>query len=231
MRNHVSRSRLVAGIALGAAAVAVFTGTAGAAATAVGNALSVNGIKASKTPKPNTLVPLDKKGQFPASTQNWAPAKGRTYTGSIAVEGTAPAGTVTAAPTTGNPDLRYWIGTGVSIPGGKQIFQNGDVGVTGGALENPDCDGTFDVPTAPPGALCIYPGREIHVADPADPNDVDITADEAEIVNIAKNGEGNLQVMPWLTGSNGRYGARVEIQANGPGVVRFAATWAYTPAS
>jgi hypothetical protein len=148
-----------------------------------------------------------------------------TYTGVVSIEGTAPTGT---DPTTaGN---QYWIGTSISIPRAKKALQPGDVGVLGGGVENPGCTGSYGHPTASKGLLCIYPafspvppGYHWPPADSA-------TAEFMEIYNLANpSGEGFWEVWPYVVG-NGRYGARLRLQAAGPGPVRFTATWAYKPA-
>ena len=177
------------------------------------NAKHVNGISASRTPKPHKLVPLSGDGSFPASTINPDAGKGRTYRGVFAVEGTAPVGTDPAVAAN-----TFFIGGGLSLPWSSKVLEPGDAGVIGGGLEVPDCEGSFENPTAPPGKLCIYPGLE-----PIG----DVSADEADILNVLKNGEGALEATPWII-AGGHLGVRVEVQAAAAGRVKFAATWAYT---
>jgi len=94
-------------------------------------------------------------------------------------------------------------------------------GIAGGAVEDPDCNGTFEKPTAPAGHLCIYPGKE-----PGYYN-----AKEAEIVNIARNGEGNWDATAYLmTGLAGKLGFRIDIKAYNSGYAKFYASYAYTAA-
>jgi hypothetical protein len=94
-------------------------------------------------------------------------------------------------------------------------------GIAGGAFEDPECNGTFEKPTAPAGHLCIYPGKE-----PGYYN-----AKEAEIVNIARNGEGNWDATAYLmTGLAGKLGFRIDIKAYNSGYAKFYASYAYTAA-
>ncbi len=210
--------RRIPGRALAALAVTGVLATAFGVSQAVGassfdakNARKVNGIAAAKKPTKNRLVPLDGKGQFPASTMNPNAGKGRTYRGVFYVEGTAPTGTDPAT-------LPFFIGAGLSLPFAKQGLEPGDASITGGGIESPDCEGTFADPTAPKGKLCIYPGAEAGG---------DISADEADVLNVLKNGEGAFEATPFIVGS-GRLGVRVSVQAAAPGRVKFGGTWAYT---
>jgi hypothetical protein len=139
-----------------------------------------------------------------------------TYTGVISIEGSAPAGTVT-----NDPALQVWGGGSISIPRARHRLQPGDVGVLAGGVEVPECSGSFSRPTAPAGKICIYPGVEGGTTDPTD--------DLADVLNVAKNGEGAYEATPYIVGS-GRYGARISVLAAGPGRFKFTATWAYTPA-
>jgi osmotically inducible protein OsmC len=92
-------------------------------------------------------------------------------------------------------------------------------GIVGGGVEDPECNGSFEKPTAPPGHLCIYPGNAKGF----------YSEEEAEIQNIAKNGEGNWDVMAYVaSGTAGRYGFRIEAKANTAGPAKFFASWAYT---
>ena len=215
------------------------------------NAVKVDGIKASRKPRGNYLVPLAKDGRFPASTMNPDAAPGRTYYGVLGFEGTAPAGTLPDKngfmPTTATiPDpadatktitvpaattgtLPYFLGTTVTVPFTAKGLKPGDVGITGGGIESPDCEGTYARPTANPGAFCIYPGPE---EDDLNTPPGDISAAEAEVFNVFRipGGELNLEVYPYQIGV-GTTGFRVEGQANGPGPVKFFARWAYTPAA
>jgi hypothetical protein len=215
----MNRARALAALvaACGLAAAVGVTQAVGAGskpdARLASNAKKVNGIAASRTPKPNKLVPLTIKGVFPASTINPNAGSGRTYRGVIAVEGTAPVGTDAKTPATS-----YFVGDGITLPWTTVAMEPGDAGVVGGGLEQPDCEGHFGNPTAPAGKLCIYPGNF---------SGGEINDDEADVLNVLKNGEGALEATPWIVGS-GHLGVRVEVQAAAPGRVKFTATWAYT---
>jgi hypothetical protein len=131
--------------------------------------------------------------------------------GVVSVDSTAPAGTdPKTAP--------FWLGTSISIPKARHAMQQGDAGVLGGELENPSCQGSFTHPSAPKGTLCIYPGLE----------DPDNTNDFADVTNVAKNGEGSYEALPFVIG-NGKFGVRLAVEAAAAGRFRFTATWAYTP--
>jgi hypothetical protein len=196
-------------------------GEATGAVKAVQNSLRVNGIKASKTPKPNQLLPLNSKGRFPASVLTLSGDPKTTYTGVISVEGTAPGaideygyGATLAQP--------FYVGTSITLPYAAKGIESGDASVQGGGIENPGCEGTFEKPTAGPGLLCIYPGHEVDA-------EADIDANAAEILNILKNGEGAIDATPYMI-NGGKQGVRLEVRAAAAGPVRFSATWAYQPA-
>src|SRR5262245_35993323 len=211
MRRNRGRALAVLAVACGLAAAVGVTQAVGASKFDAKNARRVNGIAAAKKPTKNRLVPLDSHAQFPASTMNPNAGKGRTYRGVFAVEGTAPTGT---DPTT----TPYFLGGGITLPFSKTPLTPGDAGVIGGGLEPPDCDGDFLHPTAPKGRLCIYPGVEAGG---------DVDNDEADVLNVLKNGEGAFEATPSVIGG-GNLGVRVSVQAAAPGRVKFSATWAYT---
>jgi hypothetical protein len=217
MRRNRGRALAALAVACGLAAVVGVTQAVGASRSAdarlASNAKRVNGIAASRTASPNKLVPLNGKGIFPAATINPDAGKGRTYRGVFAVEGTAPAGTDPTVPAN-----VYFVGGGLTLPWSSKVLEPGDAGVVGGGLEVPDCEGSFATPTAPRGKLCIYPGLE---------QGGEISTDEADVLNVLKNGEGALEATPWIV-SGGHLGVRIEVQAAAPGRVKFAATWAYT---
>jgi hypothetical protein len=217
MRRNRGRALVALAIACGLAAAVPVTQAIGAGskpdARLAVNAKHVNGISAGRKPTPNRLVPLTGKGVFPASTMNTDAASGHTYRGVFAVEGTAPAVTDPTVPAN-----VYFIGGGLTLPWSSKVLEPGDAGILGGGLEVPDCEGDFTTPTAPPGKLCIYPG----FASGGEIND-----DEADVLNVLKNGEGALEATPYVI-SGGHVGVRIEVQAAAPGRVKFAATWAYT---
>ncbi len=217
MRLHRGRALGALAVACGLAAVIGATQAVGASrspdARLASNAKRVNGIAASRTPTALKLVPLTGKGVFPAATINPDAGKGRTYRGVFATEGTAPTGTDPAVPAN-----VFFVGGGITLPWSSKVLESGDAGVVGGGLEPPDCDGSFQAPTAPAGILCIYPGFAVGG---------DVDTDEADVVNVLKNGEGAYEATPYIV-SGGHLGVRVEVQAAAPGRVKFSATWAYT---
>ena len=92
-------------------------------------------------------------------------------------------------------------------------------GIVGGGVEDPECGGTYEKPTAPAGHLCIYPGHTPGY----------YSNDESEVTNINLNGEGNFDAVAYvLSGVAGRYGFRIEVKAKAAGIAKFFATWAYT---
>ena len=217
MRRNRARALAALVVACGFAAAVGVTQAVGAGrspdAQLASNAKRVNGIAASRKASPNKLVPLTGNGVFPASTINPNAGTGRTYRGVFAVEGTAPAGTDPTVPAN-----VFVIGGGITLPWTTAAMEPGDAGVVGGGLEVPDCEGNFSNPTAPKGKLCIYPGSS---------TGGEISDDEADVLNVLKNGEGSLEATPWIVGS-GHLGVRVEVWAAAPGHVKFTATWAYT---
>jgi len=212
------RTAVVAGGGVLAAVIAIAPSAAVSAARVAfadhaRDSQRVGGLLASRTPHPHQLVALDWRGQLPATAVNGHAGSKHTYTGVVSVESTAPAGTATADPT-----KQFRIGTGITLPQLAKRLAGDHVGVLGGGLELPDCVGDNQHPTAPPGELCIYPGVSAGG---------DVSATEADIQNVALNGEGAFEVVgyPLVDGLNG---ARIEVLAAGPGVVRFSAAWAYT---
>ena len=199
------------------------------------NSYAVSGYKVSPNGKqPGSLVPTQKNGKLPARVIDLSVVQpGETIHGMIGTQWVAANGKV--SPSTGfsdtcsaNPGLKNGVqqaaqpcsGASASFPLAlpKRIPLN-QFGIVGGALEDPECVGTFQNPTAPPGHLCIYPGKEKGF----------YSENEAEIQNIAKNGEGNYDVTAYLaSGTAGRYGFRIEAKANTAGAAKFYATWAYT---
>jgi len=186
----------------------VFAKRAGTAA----NAEKVNGIAASRTAEKGKLVPLDRRGLLPASAIPASAAPGRTYTGVIGVTGWA-----ASAPSSTDPTKTTWAGTVLKLPAYAPVNLKSDqMGILGGGIELPDCEGTFSRPTAPPGLLCVYPGNE--------PGG-ELTVEEAEVVNVAKNGEGSYEA---YVRPISRDGVRFEVQGAAAGFFRLYATWAYT---
>ena len=117
--------------------------------------------------------------------------------------------------------LSDWSGSTITLPFRASVGLGvDDVGVSAGGVELPDCTGSFDNPTAPAGKLCVYPGREVDEA-------ANVFFDDAEVANIAKNGEGAFEAYARPIGG-GRYGVRIEAKAAAAGVAKFYATWAYT---
>ena len=96
------------------------------------------------------------------------------------------------------------------------------VGILGGLNENGDCAGSFEKPSAPPGFLCVYPGQTGSSGEYFDKG-------EADIFNVAKNGDGAwaVEVYP-LTGNASKFGFRISAVASLAGPAKFYGTWAYT---
>lgn len=180
------------------------------------NALAVGGFSASAGAQANSLLVLDANAQFPPSVVAQGFVKGRTYTGTVGFTARAD-----GAPDATDDALSSWMGADIAFPTKLELaLDEGSMGILGGGIELPDCEGTFEAPTAPAGELCIYPGREVSDEDGVLPED-------AEIINIAKNGEGSLEAYVRPIG-DGSYGVRVEAKAAAAGTSRFYATWAYT---
>ena len=175
-------------------------------------------VKVSKTgEKPNSLVPTDSTGHLPDRIINFPVIEfptlkeGDTITGVIGTQWKA-----VAASDVSGASASFPFPLPVELP-----LTN--FGVLGGAGEDPECTGTFLTPTAPEGHLCIYPGNESTATDDG------YGADEADVANIALNGEGNYEVTAYtMTGTASRYGFRIETKALAAGAAKFFATWAYT---
>ena len=149
-------------------------------------------------------------------------------------------------------ETSVWAATTVVNYGATATFpapvkvapDNVHMGVNGGNIEDPACQGTFENPTAPAGHLCIYPGVTANGAS----GDNLYSDLESELANITLNGDQALNVNAYpLNGGAGLYGFRVDIQGkcaaasttnSGPGQTtvddthpctsKFFATWAYT---
>lgn len=173
------------------------------------NALRVSGFTVSPTGKqPRSLVPTNRAGKLPARVLNLNDAiPGQRMYGTVGVEFTAASANATGGATADFP---------MRLP---KLIRLANIGVTGGAFEDPECNGSFEKPSAPAGHLCIYPGY----------TEGYYSKDEAELLNIKLNGEGNLEVAPYvMSGVASRYGFRVSVTAKAAGPTKFFGTWAYT---
>ena len=174
------------------------------------NAAKVGGVGVSATPKPHTLLPLNKLGKFPASvmpTQTQL-AQGQTVTGVFGGQFTA-----TAAEEINS--------TAVSFPlPSHEVVAVEQMGVLGGAVENPYCDGSLADPSAPQGILCLYPDYG-SVAN--------VSQDCVGVFPACTKGEGTfkVEVNPVY---DGRYGFTIKWTAATVGPSYFRGTWAYTAA-
>jgi hypothetical protein len=207
-RKGAALAAVLGGAAVGAAVIAA-PATVSAVervtfATKAGNAEKVGGWKVSREPAPNTLVPLNGQGKLPAGAMNYRLAPGQTVTGAFG--GTA---TVAAAGAIS--------GVAVDFPNILTArLAVTDVGIQGGGIELPECEGDYDRPTAPPGKLCLYLGPEGDVTTQEDP----------EVVNVRKNGEGAFEAFVYPIGR--KQGFRVEWLSNAAGGTRLYGVWAYT---
>ena len=173
------------------------------------NSYAVSGYKVSPTGKqPKSLVPTNASGKLPQRVIDLTKVQaGQTISGAIGTEWTAAAANSISGGAASFP-----------LPLPKRLGLT-NFGIVGGAYEDPECVGSYEKPTAPPGHLCIYPGHEAGY----------YSNDEAEVLNVAKNGEGNWEATPFLmSGVAGRYGFRISVKAKAAGQAKFFATWAYT---
>ena len=192
------------------------------------NSYAVSGFKVSPEGKQaNSIVPTNSKGKFPLRTMDLSQVPwGTTMTGVIGVEFVNPAscGTSPAFTYSGTSSAcKNTYGTGVSFP--LQLpkpLRNAKLGILGGLNENGECSGSFEKPSAPPGFLCVYPGKTGSAAEYFDKT-------EADIFNVSKNSDGSyaVEIFP-LTGNASKYGFRVSIQGAIAGPAKFFGTWAYT---
>ena len=249
-----TKSRLIALGACAAIGAALAAPTLVGAAPPPGlskNAAALSGYTISVAgTKPNSIVPTRPNGKFPLRTMNFSevPA-GATIKGTVGVAWVATNNSLGGKDTNGKtPNDLYGtakLTTGVAdtCPVYTQVTTAGygyqpcagaaasfslplpkrpsltSFGIVGGAVEDPECNGTFEKPTAPAGHLCIYPGKQ-----PGYYNQ-----NEAEIQNIALNGEGNLDATAYLfTGLAGKLGFRIDVKAFATGYAKFFATYAYT---
>lgn len=191
------------------------------------NAYAVSGFKVSPSGmQPKSLVPTNSAGKMPMRTMDLRHVPwGTTMTGVVGLEWTATTicnkgGTYSASSCTAA------FGGGTSFP--LQLpkpLRALKMGILGGLNENSECSGTFTNPTAPPGFLCVYPGNTGSTAEY-------FGASEADIANIAKNGDGAyaVEVFP-MTGDASRFGFRLSAVASLAAAAKFYATWAYTAPS
>lgn len=238
------------------------------------NALTVEGYGVSVAPKAKSLVPTNAQGRLPIGvipktvlTQADISRPGNRNGSLIAADdsGRVPNSLLptNVARTDGIKDGQtvtgvvgaessVWAATTLVNYGASAAFpapiraalDNLHMGVQGGNIEDPECTGTFENPTAPAGHLCIYPGVTANGAT----GDNLYSDLESEVANITLNGDQayNVNVYP-MTGAAGIYGFRLDIQGKcasasttntGPGqgtvddthpcTTKFYATWAYT---
>lgn len=207
-----TKSRLIAlgtCAAIGAALAIPSIGGADAPVPLARNSYAVSGYKVSPNGKqPKSIVPTNASGKLPQRIIDLTKVQsGETISGAIGIEFQAAAANAVGGAAASFP-----------LPLPKRLPLT-NFGVAGGAFEDPECAGDYEKPTAPPGHLCIYPGHKAGY----------YSNDEAEILNIATNGEGNLEAAPYvMSGVAGRYGFRVSVKAKAAGPAKFFATWAYT---
>jgi hypothetical protein len=199
---------LAAGLAVPAAGLGVPTPRAEPVPLAK-NAYRVAGYAVSPSgKKPRSLVPTNRAGKLPSRVMNISVVPpGATVYGFVGV----------AARATG-AGQRYSGYGSYPLPAPVGLTAS-KMGILGGNNENADCSGSYERPTAPPGILCLYPGKpEGYYSGP-----------EADIINVRKGGEGNwdAEVYPISFGGD-RYGFRLDAASAAAGEIRFAATWAYT---
>lgn len=206
MRKNVASLR-GAGVVVTAAAVALAAsaGLADAADSIQGlakralfadKAGSLNGIQASRKAEPGKLVALDKKGKLPVGVAPRKLAPGETMTGVVGGAGLAT-----------TPKEVLGVSASFAVAVGK--ITDEQLGILGGGVELPECEGNPGAPTAPPGRLCIYPSIY------------------GDVNNVTLNGEGALEALAYPI-VDGKHGFRVEWQAAVPGYSSFYASWAYT---
>lgn len=220
------KGRLIAlGIcaAIGAAFAIPATGVAEPPVSLARNAYAVSGFKVSPDGKqPRSIVPTNTMGKMPMRTMDISHVPwGQTVTGVVGVEFLAP----TACNRGGalSASCTATFGAAASLPLQAPVpLRAAKVGILGGLNENADCSGTFEKPSAPPGFLCVYPGNIGGQTNY-------FGTSEADIQNIAKNGEGSwaVEVYP-LTGNASKYGFRIAAVGSLAGPAKFYGTWAYT---
>ena len=199
------------------------------------NSYAVSGYKVSPTGKqPSSIVPTNRQGHLPDRVVDISTVQpGKSVYGAVGTQWVAATGKT--SPATGytdtcsaNPGMSKGVQQAAQpcsgavasfpLPLPKRISLT-NVGIVGGGVEDPECTGSYEKPSAPAGHLCIYPGHKVGY----------YSVDEAEVQNISLNGEGNLDAYVYLlSGVAGRYGFRIEAKANTAGPAKFYASWAYT---
>ncbi|MDP4667357.1 MAG: hypothetical protein NWS62_01205 [Gaiellales bacterium] len=187
------------------------------------NSYAVSGFKVSPEGKQvRSIVPTNSKGKFPLRTMDLSQVPwGTTMTGVVGVEFTSASTCNKGGSFSTSCTAAY--GGSASFP--LQLpkpLRAAKVGILGGLNENGDCAGSFEKPSAPPGFLCVYPGQTGSSGEYFDKG-------EADIFNVAKNGDGAwaVEVYP-LTGNASKFGFRISAVASLAGPAKFYGTWAYT---
>ena len=207
-----TKSRLIAlgtCAAIGAALAIPSIGGADAPVPLALNSLAVSGVKVSPNGKQaKSFVPTQANGKLPARIIDLSKVQaGQTIYGAVGTEWKAVAAGDVSGASASFP---------LALPKRLNLAQ---FGIKGGGVEDPECGGDFEHPTAPAGHLCIYPGYEAGYYG----------ADEADVANIKLNGEGNYEAYAYvLNGLAGRYGFKIEAKALAAGPAKFFASWAYT---
>jgi hypothetical protein len=207
----MGHTRLVAAVAAGALATTLAAGSVGAATLVqfARNAGHVNGIVASRTPRPGALVPLRSDGRFSPAVipQRTVLGAGQTVTGVI--------GGSVAATAAG----QQLSATASLFPAAPRSIVAATVGIDATATENAACNGTVDAPSAPPGTLCIYLATDQLAGVAQDCNPGPFPNCNA--------GDGSYAVA-YQPVNNAEHGFAVTWTARAAGVTTLYATWAYT---
>ncbi len=220
---------LVMGLALGAVLV-VATPPGEAATSAVRNALfaknagAVNGIRASRTPRPNRLVPLNRQGKLPvsvipASARVPGPAGERGPAGSAGAAG--PAGRSALAPLQSGerifgvyamqgPAPNLWTGVTFPIPAAAPVDSRHVVLAGNDVVDGAGCTGTAADPVSAPGFVCVYPTQSVGT-ETGFGWGVDCACGD-----------------PAATGDGSRFGFFVQVNGQAPGLMTSGGTWVYT---
>ncbi|MDX6556124.1 MAG: hypothetical protein QOD86_2319 [Miltoncostaeaceae bacterium] len=222
---------LVMGLALGVVLVAV-TPPGEAATNAVRNALfaknagAVNGIQASRTPRPNRLVPLNRRGKLPASVipasaRVPGPAGERGLQGPAGAQG--PPGRSALAPLQPGERIHgvfavqgqgpnLWTGVTFPIPAPTAVDSRHVVIAGNDVVDGAGCTGTAADPVSAPGYVCIYPTLSANTDTGFGWGAACACGD------------------PTATGDGSRFGFLVQVNGVAATLLTSAGTWVYTAA-
>ena len=195
------------------------------------NAGAVNGIEASKTPKPGQLVPLGRNGKLPAAV---IPANLRGSAGPAGPVGPSgpqgaqgaqgpqgPAGRSALTPLQSGERIfgvfavqgqgpNLWTGVSFQVPAAPPVDSRHIVIAGNDTITGDGCTGSTTAPVSSPGYVCIYPALSAGTS--------------TGFGWGARCSCGD----PAATGDGSPYGFIVQLNGAGPGLITASGVWVYT---